>query len=53
MVTVKNEGRMRETAIYSWKRAIKLRDGNAEAHLVQGDATLQRLAKEIERRKRN
>ena len=35
----------------SWKRAIKLCDGNAEAHLMQGDATLQRLAQEIERRK--
>ena len=46
----KNDGRRRETAIYSWKRAIKLCDGNAEAHLMQGDATLQRLAHEIERR---
>ena len=33
----KNDGRTRETAIYSWKRAIKLCDGNAEAHLMQGD----------------
>ena len=48
----KNDGRTRETAIYSWKRAIKLCDGNAEAHLMQGDATLQRLAQEIERRKK-
>ena len=39
----KNDGRTRATAIYSWKRAIKLCDGNAEAHLMQGDATLQRL----------
>jgi hypothetical protein len=38
-------------AIYSWTRAIKLCDGNAEAHLMQGDATLQRLAQEIEKRK--
>jgi hypothetical protein len=45
----KNDGRTRETAIYSWTRAIKLCDGNAEAHLMQGDATLQRLAQEIER----
>ena len=30
----KNDGRTRETAIYSWKRAIKLCDGNAEAHLM-------------------
>jgi hypothetical protein len=47
----KNDGHTRETAIYSWKRAIKLCDGNAEAHLMQGDATLQRLAQEIERRR--
>ena len=38
-----NDGRTRDTAIYSWTRAIKLCDGNAEAHLMQGDATLQRL----------
>ena len=48
----KNDGRTRETAIYSWKRAIKLCDTNAEAHLMQGDATLERLAQEIERRKK-
>jgi hypothetical protein len=48
----KNDGRTRETAIYSWKRAIKLCDGNAEAHLMQGDATLQRLAQEIERKEK-
>jgi hypothetical protein len=34
----KNDGRTRETAIYSWTRAIKLCDGNAETHLMQGDA---------------
>jgi hypothetical protein len=45
----KNDGR--KTAIYSWTRAIKLCEGNAEAHLMQGGATLQRLAQEIERRK--
>ena len=45
----KNDGRTRATAIYSWKRAIKLCDGNAEARLMQGDATLQRLSQEIER----
>jgi hypothetical protein len=48
----KNDGRTRATAIYSWKRAIKLCDGNGESHLMQGDATLRRLAQEIERRKR-
>src|SRR6476659_1731806 len=48
----KNDGCTRHTAIYSWTRAIKLCDGNAEAHLMQGDATLQRLVQEIERRKR-
>lgn len=31
------------------QRAIKRYDGNAGAHLMQGDATLQRLAQEIER----
>ena len=55
----KNDGRTRETAIYSCtretaiyssKRAIK---HCAEAHLMQGDATLQRLAQEIERRKKS
>jgi hypothetical protein len=48
----KNDGRTRETAIYSWKRAIELCDSNAEANLMQGDATLQRLTEEIERRKK-
>ena len=48
-----NDGRTRETAIYSWRRAVTLCDGNAEAHLMQGDATLQRLVQEIERRKKN
>ena len=47
-----NDGRTGETAIYSWTRAIKLCDGNGESHLMQGDATLRRLAQEIERRKR-
>ena len=44
MVTTKMMGVREQTAIYSWKRAIKHCDGNAEAHLMQGDATLQRLA---------
>jgi len=40
------------TAIYSWQCAIKLCDGKTETHLVQGDATLQRLKEEVERRKK-
>jgi hypothetical protein len=40
------------TAIYSWTRAVKLCDGNTETNLLQGDATLQRLTEEIERRKK-
>jgi hypothetical protein len=48
----KNDGRTRETAIYSWTRAVKLCDENTETNLMQGDATLQRLTEEIERRKK-
>src|SRR6476469_5304743 len=48
-----NDGRTRETAIYSWTRAVKLCDENTETNLMQGDATLQRLTEEIERRKKN
>ena len=47
-----NDGRTRETAIYSWTRAVKLCDENTETNLMQGDATLQRLTEEIERRKK-
>jgi hypothetical protein len=43
----KNDGRTRETAIYSWKRAIKLCDGNAEAHLMQGDARCKGLLRKL------
>ena len=36
----KNDGRTRATAVYSWQRAVTLCDGNAETHLMQGEATL-------------
>ena len=39
----RNDGLTRETAIYSWQRAVKLCDGNTETNLMQGDVTLQRL----------
>jgi hypothetical protein len=32
----KNDGRSRETPIYSWKRAVKLCDGNSEMRLMEG-----------------
>ena len=35
----RNDGLTRETAIYSWQRAVKLCDGNTETNLMQGDAT--------------
>ena len=35
--------------VYSWERALKLCDGNTEAHLMDGP-TLERLNLEIERR---
>ena len=35
----RNDGLARETAIYSWQRAVKLCDGNTETNLMQGDAT--------------
>jgi hypothetical protein len=38
-----NDGLTRETAIYSWQRAVKLCDGNTETNLIQNDATLERL----------
>ena len=44
----KNDGRTPETPVYSWERALKLCDGNTEAHLMDGP-TLQRLNLEIER----
>ena len=45
----KNDGRTPETPVYSWERALKLCDGNTEAHLMDGP-TLQQLNLEIERR---
>ena len=45
----KNDGRTPETPVYSWERALKLCDGDTEAHLMDGP-TLQRLNLEIERR---
>jgi hypothetical protein len=47
----RNDGLTRETAIYSWQRAVKLCDGNKETNLMQGDATLQRLIEEIAKRR--
>jgi hypothetical protein len=47
----RNDGLTKETAIYSWQRAVKLCDGNSETNLMQGDATLQRLTWEIEKRR--
>ena len=41
----RNDGLTRETAIYSWQRAVKLCDGNTETNLMQGDATLERLVR--------
>jgi hypothetical protein len=46
-------GLTRETAIYSWQRAVKLCDGNTETSLIQNDATLERLVGEIAKRRRN
>jgi hypothetical protein len=47
----KNDGLTRETAIHSWQRAVKLCDGNSETNLMQGEATLRRLTREIQRRR--
>ena len=38
----KNDGRTPETPVYSWERALKLCDGNTEAHLMDGP-TLEQL----------
>ena len=46
----RNDGRTRETAVYSWDRAVKLCDENAEIRLMQSEPNLQRLHKEIKRR---
>ena len=47
----RNDGLTRETAIYSWQRAVKLCDGNTDTNLIQRDATLERLAGEIAKRR--
>ena len=47
----KNDGRSREAPIYSWRRALKLCDGNAEMRVMEGP-TLQRLTREIEKRRK-
>ena len=46
-----NDGQTRETAVYSWQRAVKLCDGNGEAHLMQDEATLNRLIEEVTKRR--
>jgi hypothetical protein len=43
----KNSGLTRETPVRSWKRAVKLAGGNGEMHLMEGDATMQKLIREI------
>ena len=43
----KNDGGSRETPVYSWKRAVKLCDGNSEMRVIEGP-TLQRLTEEIQ-----
>jgi hypothetical protein len=48
----KNDGQTKETAIYSWGRAMRLCKGVAETKLMQGAVTLKRLHEEIRRRKR-
>src|SRR5262245_20603082 len=47
----RNDGLTRQTAIYSWQRAVKLCDGSADNHLRQDDANLKRLAEEIAKRR--
>jgi len=46
-----NDGQTRETAVNSWQRALKLCDGNGEAHLMQDEATLNRLIEEVAKRR--
>ena len=47
----KNDGRSRETPVYSWKRAVNLCDGNSEMRVMEGP-TLQWLTGEIEKRRK-
>ena len=37
----RNDGLTRETAIYSWQRAVKLCDAASETYLMQGGAKLE------------
>jgi hypothetical protein len=48
----RNDGLTRQTAIYSWQRAVKICDGSIDNHLMQDDASLKRLAEEVTRRRR-
>jgi len=47
----RNHGLTRQTAIYSWQRAVKLCDGSADNQLMQNDASLKRLTEEIAKRR--
>ena len=38
-----NDGRTKDTAIYSWGRAMQLCNSSTETNLMQGGATLKRL----------
>lgn len=43
----KNDGLTREKPVRSWARTKKLCTGNTEMHLLEGDATFERLKNEI------
>jgi hypothetical protein len=43
-----NDGRTRETPIFSWARAKKVCTGKNEVHLMEGDVTLERIKREID-----
>ena len=44
----RNDGLSKETAIYSWQRAVKLCDAASETYLMQGVATLNGAAEKCE-----
>ena len=44
-----NDGLTRQTPVRSWKRVEGLRKGNNEMFLMEGDSTLMRLKKEIDK----
>jgi hypothetical protein len=44
----RNDGLSKETAIYSWQRAVKLCDAASETYLMQGGATLESRAEKCE-----